>query len=493
MTRQAQSMPRVGLEIPIIALVLAATAVPIELRWPTYDPSGFGLSVSIVTDVIANVLGYVPVGAVLSSLGTRRAMAIAAALTIGAETAQLVAVHRDPSVLDVIANLTGAALGVAVAQRWRIALPTLALSRSLAWVAAGLACAVLAAAWVMRAEPPSERGVTLPGRLEANWKLDETGGRIAKDHSGHGLDGRFAVEPTGGTAEPGRSVLFEGGRNFVDLGHPAALRLTGSMTISAWINAKSHPWDDGVVISDLGSDGAGFQLDTTPDAGPRTIGFKIHNDCGQLAARYGATPLATGIWYHIAGVYNAEARTLDVYLDGKLDNGTLFGSVTGAQKSARSQVYIAKRGDQRGYQFEGRIRDVRVYSRALKGDEILSAMAEAPSKSSLPASHGDGSVGTAGRLERSSCSVRSDDEDKHFPILAAAVGMLAAIAIAGLWPAGGAAAWLLASLGAGLLLPWIGLPPINVLLAPLTSLAAGAAVMLGSKRVPLGSSGELGH
>ena len=68
-------MPRLGLEIPIIALVLAATAVPIELRWPTYDTSGFGLSVSIVTDVIANVLGYVPVGAVLSSLGTRRAMA----------------------------------------------------------------------------------------------------------------------------------------------------------------------------------------------------------------------------------------------------------------------------------------------------------------------------------------------------------------------------------------------------------------------------------
>ena len=102
------------------------------------------------------------------------------------------------------------------------------------------------------------------------------------------------------------------------------------MTISAWIKSTSYPIDDAAIVSSHTSAVAGYQLDVTADRGPRTIGFKIANECGQLAARYGATPLLTDTSYHVAGVYNAEARTLDVYLNGKLDNGFLLGSVTGA-------------------------------------------------------------------------------------------------------------------------------------------------------------------
>ena len=39
--------------------------------------------------------------------------------------------------------------------------------------------------------------------------------------------------------------------------------------------------------------------------------------------RYGATTLQPNTWYHIAGVYNAANQTLDVYLNGVLDNGQL--------------------------------------------------------------------------------------------------------------------------------------------------------------------------
>jgi hypothetical protein len=56
----------------------------------------------------------------------------------------------------------------------------------------------------------------------------------------------------------------------------------------------------------------GYQLDTTIDQGPRTIGFKLSDACGHLMARYGATPLALHTWYHVAGVYDAAAQTLDV-------------------------------------------------------------------------------------------------------------------------------------------------------------------------------------
>ena len=33
-------------------------------------------------------------------------------------------------------------------------------------------------------------------------------------------------------------------------------------------------------------------------------------------------------WYHVAGVYDAATQTINVYLNGQLDNGVLVGTVT---------------------------------------------------------------------------------------------------------------------------------------------------------------------
>jgi hypothetical protein len=79
----------------------------------------------------------------------------------------------------------------------------------------------------------------------------------------------------------------------------------GSLTISAWINSSSFPVDDAAIVSSLDP---GFQLDTTVDTGPRTIGFKLVDPCGEVVARYGATELTRNTWYHVAGVYDGQAE-----------------------------------------------------------------------------------------------------------------------------------------------------------------------------------------
>ena len=61
------------------------------------------------------------------------------------------------------------------------------------------------------------------------------------------------------------------------------------MTVSAWIKSTSYPVDDTAIVSSHNTAVAGYQLDTTIDKGPRTIGFKIADECGRLAVRYGAT------------------------------------------------------------------------------------------------------------------------------------------------------------------------------------------------------------
>src|SRR5262249_24523443 len=126
--------------------------------------------------------------------------------------------------------------------------------------------------------------------------------------------------------------------------------------------------------SKRGAGSNGYQLDTTIDHGPRTIGFKLTNASGANMARYGATALALNTWYYVTGVYNAAAQTLDVYLNDVLDNGALVGTVTASQQNSTLPVVVGKRSGLSGFEFNGRIDEVRIYNRALSLAEIKTNM-----------------------------------------------------------------------------------------------------------------------
>ena len=112
----------------------------------------------------------------------------------------------------------------------------------------------------------------------------------------------------------------------------------------------------------------------TADKGARTIGFKLTNSSGGQMFRYGATTLQPNTWYHIAGVYNAAAQTLNVYLNGQLDNGVLQGTVTSSQRNSTANVNIGRRPGASGFEFIGRIDDVRIADHALTQDQIQTDM-----------------------------------------------------------------------------------------------------------------------
>src|SRR5262249_40600211 len=79
--------------------------------------------------------------------------------------------------------------------------------------------------------------------------------------------------------------------------------------------------------------------------------------------------------YYVAGVYNASANTLDIYVNGVLDNGVLTGVVPSSQAVPALNPTIGKRAG--GYYFKGIIDDVRVHNRALLGSGIHSNMKSA--------------------------------------------------------------------------------------------------------------------
>ncbi len=208
----------------------------------------------------------------------------------------------------------------------------------------------------------------------AAYAFNEGSGTTAADASGNGLTGTLTNGATWGTGRNAGAVLLDGVNDFVELGNPLLLRLTGSMTVSAWVNSATFPRDDAAIVSKRTSSKIGYQLDTTVDRGPRTIGFKLTNSSGGDMFRYGATTLQANTWYHVTGVYNAATSQLHVYLNGQLDDGTLLGTVTSAQQNSSANVQIGRRPGSNNFNLNGRIDDVRIYSRALTLAEIQADM-----------------------------------------------------------------------------------------------------------------------
>ena len=504
MTRSNRRWSRqIALPIPVISLVLAFTAIPMELRPPAKGMAEV-LDIGVdVPDIVENAVGYIPIGAVLAPLGAGPVVGVATAVSGLAEASQVFTKGRSPSLIDLATNVVGAMIGWGICRRRRIRLPKIPIGRPGAVLSAIFALAygsfgarvaprdledAVTTFMTTRSVghlPVNARGATAPGRLEAHWTFDEGEDDGVLDASGNGLNGTLVNGPTHVAGVDGLALKLNGANQYIAFGDPTALRLTGSMTISAWINASSFPVDDAAIVSD--HSGLGYQLDTTVDQGPRTIGFKLADASGRLMARYGMTLLATGRWYHVAGVYDAGARTLDVYLNGQMDNGCLLGTVTDKQSISGVAVYVGRRGRGEGFEFAGSIDDVRIYSRVLAADEIA-AQVKGTSPVHPAALPPTKVPDTALNPVRSETACRpSEPADARTSGLVVAFGFLVAFACAGFWPTtayrmpclvlGFASGFLLAPAIAGTL------PACYVRIIPLLTLAGGATVAVSAQSV----------
>ena len=178
----------------------------------------------------------------------------------------------------------------------------------------------------------------------AAYAFNEGSGTTAADASGSGLTGTLTNGATWGTgrnagcgAAGWRERLCrarQSGRAAADGEHDR--ECLGQLGGVPWLTTRrSSP--------SATSGEVGFQLDTTVDRGPRTIGFKLTNSSGGNMFRYGATTLQANTWYHVTGVYNAATSELHVYLNGQLDDGTLLGTVTATQQNSTANVNIGRR------------------------------------------------------------------------------------------------------------------------------------------------------
>ncbi|MEK7314842.1 MAG: LamG-like jellyroll fold domain-containing protein [Candidatus Eisenbacteria bacterium] len=219
---------------------------------------------------------------------------------------------------------------------------------------------------------PSPAAAQSPG-LVAAYAFDEGFGTTVGDASGHLLSGAIEGAIWTATGKYGSALSFSGTSSYVDLGNPALLQLTGSMTWSAWIYAAANPFDDGVILA-KSDNSSGWQFKTSPDTGVQTFGVAVSPSGAGHTQRYSTTVRALNTWYYVAAVYDAESQTLDIYVDGVLDNSTLVGTIPASQTDGNVNAAIGRRSGGNFNYFNGVIDEVRIYSRALTQAEIQADM-----------------------------------------------------------------------------------------------------------------------
>lgn len=153
------------------------------------------------------------------------------------------------------------------------------------------------------------------------------------------------------------SLLLNGTSAYVDVPYNAGLNITGALTMEAWVKTSSTAYQHVLERGDWWQ--AQMSYDLVVSEGK--VRMDIMQSTGSYVSVTGNTTMSSGVWHHIAGVY--DGSQMRVYLDGVLDGSaaatmTPGNNATGLRIGKSSFLYYPN-------YFNGRIDEVRVSNAAL--------------------------------------------------------------------------------------------------------------------------------
>ncbi|MFE4692553.1 LamG-like jellyroll fold domain-containing protein [Streptomyces sp. NPDC056749] len=199
------------------------------------------------------------------------------------------------------------------------------------------------------------------------WHLDNalTDSTAATQHplvsSGAGWDALSRSGPSAGK--------FNGTSAYLSTSGPV-LDTTKSFSVSAWARLTTNDVNY-TVLSQAGTNASGFQLYYSTAANAWIFNRHQTDIAGPAITRsIGSKPPVLNVWTHLAGVYNAAAQTIQLYVNGVAQGDPVPFTVTPWKASGGLQVgrlWASATGKEN---FAGSLDEVKVWSRALADDEI---------------------------------------------------------------------------------------------------------------------------
>lgn len=206
------------------------------------------------------------------------------------------------------------------------------------------------------------------GVLIGHWKFDEVGGTILSDSSTGAHPGTLsgnAFIVSGGIS--GNAVQFDSAGNGIARMGNFFRFVSGSFTISAWIKTTSSAYSVVAGKHDAGHLN-GYFLGTGAGSGygaPNKAHFYQSNQAG--GEPISATPINTGNWIHLAGVYRAGISS-QIYVNGVLEATKPPRPIGNNERDfCVGGLYLFS--GYAGY-FTGLVDDVQVYDSALTSNQV---------------------------------------------------------------------------------------------------------------------------
>jgi hypothetical protein len=187
------------------------------------------------------------------------------------------------------------------------------------------------------------------------------------DLSGLGNNGTLVNGPTYSSANQG-SILFDGTNDYVTLGTPTSLNITGSITVNSWVNFSLLPtgsnWS---TIYEKGYSGTNDQTFLRYTSGALEFGTYSLSLGNKLTKYTVGSSVLVNNWCNIVGVFDQLKFTL--YLNNTLVSQTAY---VGSMFSSSAPIGIAAASISGTFQrfFKGNISVVQAYNRALTAAEV---------------------------------------------------------------------------------------------------------------------------
>jgi hypothetical protein len=221
----------------------------------------------------------------------------------------------------------------------------------------------------------SSTSVNLQKGLVGHWKLDGDV-KDATPYSNHGTpldsdgsngDGDTPPQLTADRKGQGNKAYdFDGTDDYMDLGDKSEFEFEAGESFSAsfWMKPTATANNSSPLNKHYGTQGQKRPWYLFRYRDSNDINMIVRNASGAQADVSAGMNLLDE-WHHVVGIYDAATDELRMYVDGQLRN--TIGSVPRGAYGTNSG--ILEIGSHSGDYFAGKIDDVRLYNRAISGDE----------------------------------------------------------------------------------------------------------------------------
>lgn len=194
------------------------------------------------------------------------------------------------------------------------------------------------------------------------------------DASGNGNTGTvYGATFVAGGGMPGGAYAFDGTNDYLDAGDIAALNGASQLTVSAWIKLETVSGGRMLVSKHRASDNSRVFALFVANGGALQFFVYPSGQSSNYVRQASSGVLATGVWYHVAGIWGAGGATnVDLYADGFeiSSTATIYGTPAATLSDQPSAFRVGACEGVPGYYMAGRIDEVALYDRALAAEEL---------------------------------------------------------------------------------------------------------------------------